>query len=78
MGHNTQDDHLFLKSSVIVIGWKDFGDLSQVGTRRKAYKARYEKVYPEAPKGSIPTGAGMTFIMNFGLGDIWLMSVLWI
>ena len=70
-GIHTQDDHLFLNSNVIAIGWKDFGDLSQVGTSREAFKARYEKVYPEAPKGSIPTGAGMLyrFMHEMQIGD---------
>lgn len=70
-GIHTQDDHLFLNSNVIAIGWKNFGDLSQVEASREAFKARYEKVYPEAPKGSIPTGAGMLyrFMYEMQIGD---------
>ncbi|MDE7223668.1 MAG: restriction endonuclease [Acetatifactor sp.] len=70
-GIHTQDDRLFLNNSVIAIGWKDFGDLSQVGTSREAFKARYEQVYPDAPRGSIPTGAGMLyrFMYEMQTGD---------
>lgn len=70
-GIHTQDDHLFLNSNVIAIGWKSFGDLSQVEASREAFKARYEKVYPEAKRGSIATGAGMLyrFIHEMQIGD---------
>ena len=60
-GIHTMDDHLFLKENIIAIGWKDMGDLSQIGTTRDDYKEKYIKTYPDAKKGSIPTSVGMLF-----------------
>lgn len=70
-GIHTQDDHLFLHNNVIAIGWDNFGDLRLVEASREAFKARYEKVYPEAPKGSIATSAGMLyrFMHEMQIGD---------
>lgn len=60
-GIHTMDDNLFLKENIIAIGWKDMGDLSQIGTTRDDYKEKYIKTYPDAKKGSIPTSVGMLF-----------------
>ena len=60
-GIHTKDDHLFLNSNVIAIGWKEFGDLKAVEPSREAFKEHYESVYENAKKGSIGTGAGMLF-----------------
>lgn len=60
-GIHTMNDNLFLNNNVIAIGWGAFGDLSVLDATREAFKAHYEKSYPEAKKGSIPTSAGMLF-----------------
>ena len=65
------NDNLFLNNNVIAIGWKAFGDLSVLDATREAFKAHYEKSYPDAKKGSIPTSAGMLFrfIHEVQIGD---------
>lgn len=70
-GIHTQDDNLFLNNNVIAIGWKDFGDLTALEANRDAFKEHYEKIYPDAKKGSIATSAGMLyrFIYEVKLGD---------
>ena len=60
-GIHTQDDNLFLKHGTIAIGWREMGDLSVIDNNREAFKARYQSVYPDAKKGSIPTGSGMLY-----------------
>lgn len=49
-GIHTKDDHLFLNSNVIAIGWKEFGDLKAVEPSREAFKEHYESVYENAKK----------------------------
>lgn len=70
-GIHTMNDNLFLNNNVIAIGWKAFGDLSVLDATREAFKAHYEKSYPDAKKGSIPTSAGMLFrfIHEVQIGD---------
>ena len=60
-GIHTQDDILFLKYGKIAIGWREMGDLNDIENNRDAFKARYQSVYPDAKKGSIPTGSGMLY-----------------
>ena len=60
-GIHTQDDNLFLKHGTIAIGWREMGDLDDIENNREAFKAKYQLVYPEAKKGSIPTGSGMLY-----------------
>ena len=60
-GIHTHDDNLFLKENVIAIGWKDMGDLSLLPKDREAIKGIYAKIYPNEPKGSIPTCVGMLY-----------------
>lgn len=60
-GIHTQDDSLFLRDNVIAIGWREMGDLRNIGKDRDAFKAHYSEVYLDAKKGSIPTAAGMLF-----------------
>ena len=60
-GIHTQDDNLFLKHGTIAIGWREMGDLNDIENNREAFKAKYQLVYPEAKKGSIPTGSGMLY-----------------
>lgn len=70
-GIHTQDDNLFLKNSIIAIGWNEMGDLSHIKANRDAFKKRYAEVYPNAKKGSIATAAGMLyrFVHEVQVGD---------
>lgn len=70
-GIHTQDDGLFLKQGKIAIGWREMGDLSVIVDSREAFKAKYQSVYPDAKKGSIPTGSGMLyrFCREVQIGD---------
>ena len=70
-GIHTQDDLLFLGEKVIAIGWKDMGDLKQIGESREAFKKHYSEVYPDTKKGAIPTSAGMLyrFAYEIQIGD---------
>src|SRR5690606_23776457 len=70
-GIHTMDDSLFLHEDVIAIGWKDMGDLKQIGSNRDAFKKHYEEVYPDAKKGAIANGAGMLyrFVYEVQVGD---------
>lgn len=60
-GIHTRDDHLFLHDSVIAIGWREMGDLTEIEPSREAFKARYIETNPDAKKGSIATCSGMLF-----------------
>jgi restriction system protein len=70
-GIHTKDDNLFLNNNVIAIGWKEMGDLSKIESTRDAFKDKYNKVYIDASKGSIATGAGMLFrfVNEVQIGD---------
>ena len=70
-GLHTKDDYLFLNNNVIAIGWKDFGDLSQIANSREAFKEHYTEVYPDDKKGAIATCAGMLyrFMYEIQIGD---------
>ena len=60
-GIHTRDENLFLKQGKIAIGWRDMGDLSVIADSRDAFKTKYQSVYPNAKKCSIPTGSGMLY-----------------
>ena len=60
-GIHTKDDNLFLKNDVIALGWQQIGDLSLIAPDRESFKEKYIAAYPDAKKGSIPTGVGMLF-----------------
>lgn len=60
-GIHTQDDNLFLQSSVIAIGWHEFGDLLEIPATRDAFKQHYLSVYPNSKKQSVANSAGMLF-----------------
>ncbi len=60
-GIHTRDDHLFLKTNVIAIGWKKMGDLNTLKGNRESFKEKYFEVYPESSTSSIATSAGMLF-----------------
>ena len=60
-GIHTQDEDLFLKNDKIAIGWKEIGNLNDIPANRDDFKAKYMKAFPDAKKGSIPTGVGMLY-----------------
>ena len=60
-GIHTTDDTLFLNNKVIAIGWKEMGDLSLIPNTRDDFKVKYQQIYPDAKKGSIPTASGMLY-----------------
>ena len=60
-GIHTQDEDLFLKSDKIAIGWKEIGNLNDIPATRDDFKAKYMQAFPDAKKGSIPTGVGMLY-----------------
>ena len=70
-GIHTMNDNLFLNNNVIAIGWKAFGNLSELEATRETFKTHYENSYSEAKKGSIATCAGMLFrfIHEAKIGD---------
>ena len=60
-GIHTQDEDLFLKNDKIAIGWKEIGNLNDIPANRDDFKAKYMQAFPDAKKGSIPTGVGMLY-----------------
>ena len=60
-GIHTLNDNLFLKDSIIAIGWSEMGNLTLLEAKREAFKEKYMQVYPNAKKGSIATSAGMLY-----------------
>jgi restriction system protein len=60
-GIHTRDDALFLRDSVIAIGWRAMGDLRDVGGSRGAFKERYAEAYPNAKRGNVSVSAGILF-----------------
>ena len=60
-GIHTLDDNLFLKQGIIAISWREMGDLNLIDQNREAFKQKYQQVYPESKKGSIPTSSGMLY-----------------
>ena len=70
-GIHTKDDNLFLNNEVIAIGWEEMGNIGEIAKTRDDFKATYSKVYSDATKGSIATGAGQLyrFVCEMQIGD---------
>lgn len=70
-GIHSMDDELFLKNSLIGLGWDSMEDLSQIEPNREAFKEYYAEVYPDATKGQVSTSAGMLyrFLHEAEVGD---------
>ncbi|NLE95708.1 MAG: restriction endonuclease [Dehalococcoidia bacterium] len=60
-GNITQADSLFLKKSVVAIGWHELGDLKKLGADRDAFKAAVAKTYPKMKPAAIPGQAGQLY-----------------
>ena len=65
-------DSLFLKKSVIAIGWHEMGDVTSIAADREALKAKTSETYPKAKPGAIPGHAGQLyrFITEMQSGDL--------
>lgn len=70
-GVHTKNEALFLRDSVIAIGWDEMGDLSTLPDDREAFKARYLETYPDKNKQSAATNGGMIyrFVWEMSAGD---------
>lgn len=70
-GIHTYDDALFLKGSVIAIGWSEMGNLSDIEANREAFKEKYVQVYPDTKQRSVSNAAGMLyrFLYEAQIGD---------
>lgn len=69
-GIHTLDNELFMRENVIAIGWREMGDLNELGDRA-AFKERYSRVYPHATKQGVANSAGMLyrFAKEVQIGD---------
>ena len=56
----------------IAIGWHEMGDLSGISADREAFKAAYERTYPDAKPGTIRVSAGQVFrfLHELATGDV--------
>lgn len=71
-GRGGEADALFLKKSVIALGWVEIGDLGALKPDREAFKVAVTKAYPESKPGAVPVGAGQIFrfVHEIKIGDI--------
>ena len=70
--HCTIDEEsMFHKNSIMAIGWNDMGDLSKLEKSRDAFKAAYQKVWPEDSKMTVAVQAGQVyrFACEVKIGD---------
>lgn len=65
-------DTLFLKKSVVAIGWPEVGDLSAIPGDRESFKAVVAKAYPKKNPNSVPNNAGQLFrfAQEVAVGDL--------
>ncbi len=70
-GRNGEAEPLFEKESVVALGWKKTGDLSNFKTREE-FRQQYEQAYPQAKAGAIPIHAGILyrFVCEMKNGDV--------
>jgi len=71
-GRTGDADTLFMKKSVVALGWDELGDLSKLAADRDAFKAGVAKAYPDDKAGAIPVNAGQLFrfVHEIKTGDI--------
>lgn len=60
-GIHSTDDSLFLKQNKIAIGWREMGDLTQLGGSREAIKEKLVSACPDTKKGAVPVATGMLY-----------------
>jgi len=70
-GEIGQADSLFLKKSVVALGWPELGDLKKLGTDREALKSAVAKAYPTMKSAAVPGQAGQIyrFVYEMAPGD---------
>lgn len=64
-GKTGDAETLFLKKSVVAIGWSKVGDLSKLGSRKDGFKEAVAKAYPDYKPGAVPVAAGQLFRFVF-------------
>lgn len=71
-GNEGQASSLFIKKSVIAIGWKEMGNLAEIKPDRETFKARVAEVYPNFKPGAIPVYGGLLFrfVHEMQIGDL--------
>jgi restriction system protein len=71
-GKTGDADTLFLKKHFVALGWEAMGDLSALAPDREAFKARVQKLYPDAKPGAIRLigGQNYRFVHEAQTGDL--------
>lgn len=71
-GAHGDADSLFLKHSVIALGWEGMGDLSKLPADREAFKAKLLEVLPDRKPGYYPNAGGQLFrfVHEAKVGDL--------
>jgi restriction system protein len=73
-GIHMSRDHgmLPIENGYVAIGWHHMGDLSLIKPTREAFKAAFQRSYPDAKAGTIPVSAGVVyrFTVEMKPGDI--------
>lgn len=73
-GIHIRRDHALapIEQGYVAIGWREMGDLSLIKPTRDAFKAEYERAYPDAGPGRVRTSAGVPFrfLVEMKPGDL--------
>lgn len=73
-GIHMRRDHALapIEQGYVAIGWHEMGDLSLIKPTRDAFKAAYERAYPDAGPGKVRTSAGVPyrFLVEMKPGDL--------
>jgi restriction system protein len=61
-----------IEQGYVAIGWREMGDLSLIQPTREAFKAAYERAYPNSKEQTVRTSAGVPyrFLVEMKPGDI--------
>ena len=51
-GREGRADSLFMKKSVVAVGWPKMGDLSKIPATREAFRAKVQEAYPDKKPGA--------------------------
>lgn len=70
-GETSQAQTLFLVHGYIAVGWPAMGGLGELPNDRKAFKARYQQVYPGSKQKRVDQDAGQLyrFVHEMKVGD---------
>lgn len=71
-GQTGEADALFLKSSVVAIGWPRVGNIAKLPANRDGFKTAVANAYPEIKAAGIPNSAGQLFrfVHEMTIGDL--------